>query len=36
MAPKASTTDVCEYRPAHGAPAVRLVHVTPAADAHDT
>jgi hypothetical protein len=32
MAPAASTTDVYPDRPAHGALAVRHVHVTPAAD----
>ncbi len=32
MAPAASTTDVCPYRAAHSALAVRLVQVTPAAN----
>ncbi len=32
MAPAASTTDVCRYRAAHPALAVRHVHVTPAAE----
>ncbi len=32
MAPATSTTDVCCNRPAHGALAVRHVHVTPAAE----
>jgi hypothetical protein len=32
MAPAASTTVVCPYRPAHSALAVRHVHVTPAAE----
>jgi hypothetical protein len=36
MAPAASTTDVCADRAAHGALDVRLVHVTPAADARET
>ena len=31
MAPAASITDVCEYRPAHGALSVRAMNVTPAA-----
>ncbi len=33
MAPAASTTDVCPDRAAHGALAVTLVQVTPAANA---
>ncbi len=32
MAPAASTTDVCPFRAAHPALAVRHVHVTPAAE----
>jgi hypothetical protein len=36
MAPAASITVVCPDLAAHGALAVRLVHVTPAADARDT
>jgi hypothetical protein len=36
MAPAASITDVCPDRAAHGALAVRLAHVAPAADARDT
>jgi hypothetical protein len=32
MAPAASITDVWEFRAAHGALVVRLVHVTPAAE----
>jgi hypothetical protein len=36
MAPAASITDVCPYRAAHPALRVRLVKLTPAADARDT